>query len=337
MKFVDEASIVVRAGDGGDGAVSFRREKHVPFGGPDGGDGGDGGSVFMRGDKNLNTLASFRHKTVFEATSGAAGAGARKRGSSGEHLVIAVPLGTLVFVKDTLEQICDITQHQQQELICQGGWHGIGNARYKSATNRSPRQHTAGQAGDVRELTLELKLLADIGFVGLPNAGKSSMMQALTRSPTKIDSYPFTTLHPHLGIWRATLDESYVVADLPGLIAGASQGSGMGAQFLKHVSRCKVLVHVLDATSTDVLADIDTINKELLQFDHDIGERVSDKPKLFALNKCDLINQRTADTLVAAIANRHQNRVYQMVAITGAGCEQALLFAKTCIQDCLVS
>ncbi|MDI9347451.1 MAG: Obg family GTPase CgtA [Methylacidiphilales bacterium] len=322
MKFVDEAVITVRAGHGGNGVVSFRREKFVPFGGPDGGDGGDGGSVFVLGDENISTLLDFRNQTIFEAESGHSGSGALRRGKSGNDLFIKVPVGTQVYAKETEELIADIINHNQQAIVCQGGWHGIGNARFKSSVNRAPRQSSKGKLGEERVLQLQLKILADVGFIGLPNVGKSSLLRFLTRSATKVGNYPFTTLYPELGLWIHHGEKEYVLADLPGLIAGASQGVGLGIQFLKHTTRCRVLVHVLDASSTTLLQDILVVEHELAQYDISLLQ----KPRIIALNKVDCVETQNPQELIDSILmqNPHYQGVVSTVAITGKGCNELM-------------
>ncbi len=251
MKFVDEATIDVKAGDGGNGCVSFRREKYIPFGGPDGGDGGDGGSVYLVADSNLNTLADFRFERRFQAQRGENGRGRNCTGKSGADREVRVPVGTLVYQDDTDELMGDLVEDGQRLLVARGGFHGLGNLRYKSSTNRAPRQSKPGTPGEQRSLRLELKLLADVGLLGKPNAGKSTLIRAISAARPKVADYPFTTLYPNLGVVRAGPQRSFVVADIPGLIEGAAEGAGLGVQFLKHLSRTGLLLHLVDVAPLD--------------------------------------------------------------------------------------
>ena len=246
MKLVDEAEIRVVAGNGGNGCVSFRREKFIPLGGPDGGDGGKGGSVWLEADENLNTLVDFRHQRIFKAQRGENGMGSQMYGKGGEDITIRVPVGTVVTNVDTDEVIGDLTAHKQRLLVAQGGRGGLGNMHFKSSTNRSPRRSTPGTEGDQRELKLELKLLADVGLLGFPNAGKSTFVRAVSAATPRVADYPFTTLYPNLGVVRVEQDRSFVVADIPGLIEGAAEGAGLGVTFLKHVQRNHLLLHLVD-------------------------------------------------------------------------------------------
>ncbi|MDY0049395.1 MAG: GTPase ObgE, partial [Halothiobacillaceae bacterium] len=255
MKFVDEARIRVKAGDGGNGVVSFRREKFVPLGGPDGGDGGDGGSVCLEGDMNLNTLADFRYQRHFEAQRGQNGSGGNCTGAKGEDAIVPVPLGTVVHDEDTGEIIGEVVKSGERLLVAQGGFHGLGNTRFKSSTNRAPRQCTKGSTGDERRLRLELKVLADVGLLGMPNAGKSTLIRAVSAARPKVADYPFTTLHPNLGVVSVEPHRSFVVADIPGLIEGAAEGAGLGIQFLRHLARNRLLLHVLDVAPLDEARD----------------------------------------------------------------------------------
>ena len=300
MKFVDEAQIYVRAGKGGNGIVSFRREKYVPFGGPDGGDGGDGGSVYLVAQEGINTLADFRFNRSFQAANGRPGEGRNKRGSSGEDLLVPVPVGTQVFVDDTDELIGDLTADGQRLLVAQGGFHGLGNTRYKSSTNRAPRQCKPGTEGEERYLRLELKLLADVGLLGMPNAGKSTLISRVSAARPKIADYPFTTLHPNLGVVRVGMLQSFVMADIPGLIEGAAEGAGLGHRFLKHLSRTGLLLHVVDLAPFD-----ETVNpaeealaiiNELRKYD----EELYGKPRWLVLNKLDMLDEEEAQTRTAA-------------------------------------
>lgn len=286
MKFIDEATIDVRAGDGGNGCVSFRREKYIPHGGPDGGDGGDGGSVYLEADSGINTLIDFRHARKFLAERGGNGKGRNCTGKSGDDLVIKVPVGTLVHEDETGELIGDLVRNGQRLLVARGGFHGLGNARYKSSTNRTPRQSKPGTPGEKRLLRLEMKLLADVGLLGMPNAGKSTLISAVSSARPKIADYPFTTLHPNLGVVSASAHRSFVMADIPGLIEGAAEGAGLGIRFLKHLSRTHLLLHLLDmGPDCDPLADARTIIAELQQYDAELAGR----DRWLVLNKTDLV------------------------------------------------
>jgi GTP-binding protein len=301
MKFIDEATIEVRAGDGGNGCVSFRREKYIPHGGPDGGDGGDGGSVYLEADSCINTLIDFRHTRKFIAQQGVKGKGRNCTGKSGEDLFVKVPVGTLVHEDETGELIGDLVRNGQRLLVARGGFHGLGNARYKSSTNRTPRQSKPGTPGEKRQLHLEMKLLADVGLLGIPNAGKSTLISAVSSARPKIADYPFTTLHPNLGVVRASSHRSFVMADIPGLIEGAAEGAGLGIQFLKHLSRTHLLLHLLDmGPDRDPVVDATTIIAELERYDVALAGR----DRWLVLNKTDLLpederEQRCRDVVKA--------------------------------------
>ncbi|HIQ40388.1 MAG TPA: Obg family GTPase CgtA [Sulfurivirga caldicuralii] len=297
MKFVDEAQIHVQAGRGGDGIVSFRREKYIPFGGPNGGDGGDGGSVYLVADRNLNTLVDFQFVNQFKAENGRPGQGQQKTGKSGEDLYIKVPVGTTVIDADTQEVIGDLTEDGQSLLVARGGKHGLGNVHFKSSTNRTPRQCTKGEPGEARNLKLEMKVLADVGLLGLPNAGKSSLIAAVSAARPKIADYPFTTLYPNLGVVRISPEYSFVMADIPGLIEGASEGVGLGVQFLKHLSRTGLLLHVVDIApvdGSDPAHNIQIVENELKKY----SEALADKPRWLVFNKIDLL---PADEVAARV------------------------------------
>jgi len=288
MKFVDEATIDVKAGDGGNGCVSFRREKFIPLGGPDGGDGGDGGSVLMIADTALNTLADFRYERHFAARRGENGRGRNCTGRKGDDLEIRVPVGTLVYDEDTDELMGDLVENGQRLVVARGGFHGLGNTRYKSSTNRAPRQSKPGTAGEQRCLRLELKLLADVGLLGKPNAGKSTLIRAISSARPKVADYPFTTLYPNLGVVRVEPHRSFVVADIPGLIEGAAEGAGLGVQFLKHLSRTGLLLHLVDVApmdGSDPVQDVQLIVVELQKFSAELGGR----ERWLVLNKTDLL------------------------------------------------
>ena len=289
MKFIDEVSIEIKAGDGGNGLSSFRRLKNIPKGGPDGGDGGDGGSILIRAVNNLNTLSKFRYQRKFEAKNGKRGGSNNKTGSDGEDLIIEVPCGTILYDSETDILITDLVNDQDEITICKGGKGGFGNLRYKSSTNRSPTKFTEGKEGEFISLKLELRLLADIGLLGMPNAGKSSLVRAVSSAKPKVADYPFTTLHPSLGVVDYSENSSFVISDIPGLIAGASSGVGLGIQFLKHLSRTKVIVQMVDVyekSTTDIIQEIKELLIEINTFDKKLTERV----KWLALNKIDLID-----------------------------------------------
>lgn len=294
MKFVDEAKIHVTAGDGGGGAISFRREKFIPLGGPDGGDGGAGGSVWLLADEGLNTLVDFRFQRRFDAQQGVKGMPRQCTGGDGVDLVVRVPVGTLVKDVDTDELICDLTEHDQQVLVARGGRGGKGNMHFKSSTNRSPRRALPGTEGEQRELHLELKVLADVGLLGFPNAGKSTLIRAISSATPKVADYPFTTLHPNLGVVRVEADRSFVVADIPGVIEGAAEGAGLGVRFLKHVQRTRVLWHLVDlAPFEDALSpakQVRAIEKELKKFDPELAVRT----RWLLFNKADLLDPAEA-------------------------------------------
>ncbi|RRQ21330.1 Obg family GTPase CgtA [Thiohalobacter thiocyanaticus] len=321
MKFVDEATIRVAAGDGGNGCVSFRREKYIPFGGPDGGDGGDGGSVFVVADESINTLVDFRYERRFQAQRGENGRGRNCTGAGGEDRVIRVPVGTMVYDNGTGELIGDLTVAGQRLKVAQGGWHGIGNARFKSSTNRAPRQSTPGTPGEQRELRLELKLLADVGLLGMPNAGKSTLIRAVSAARPKVADYPFTTLYPNLGVVRLAQHQSFVIADIPGLIEGAAEGAGLGVRFLKHLARTRLLLHLLDVSpfggSGDPVEDARKIVTELEKYSPELAAR----PRWLVLNKLDLLpgDERATrcDEIIAGLG--WDGPVFRISAATGEG------------------
>jgi GTP-binding protein len=300
MKFVDEAKIMVHAGKGGDGCLSFRREKYIPFGGPNGGDGGDGGSVYLVGDAGLNTLVDFRFKRIFKAKNGFPGEGSDCRGKKGESLYIRVPLGTLIYDMDTQELLGDVKEVDQAIKVAQGGFHGLGNARFKTSTNRAPRQTTKGSLGESRNLRLELKVLADVGLLGFPNAGKSTFIRSVSSAKPKVADYPFTTLHPNLGVVRVDNYRSFVVADIPGVIEGAAEGAGLGIRFLKHIARNRLLLHFVDMSPFDGMSPAEsatTIIDELKKF----SEELLEKPRWLVLNKMDLMPAEEAEAVKAEV------------------------------------
>ena len=323
MKFVDEAEISVEAGHGGAGCVSFRREKYIPRGGPDGGDGGDGGSVYLTVKEGLNTLADFRVQRRFKAANGRGGAGQNKTGASGGDLEIPVPKGTEIQDLDTGEMLGDLTEIGESICVARGGHGGRGNTRFKSSVNRAPRQSTPGGRGEARRLGLALKLLADVGLLGSPNAGKSTLTRALSAAKPRVADYPFTTLHPQLGVVRVGAERSFVIADIPGLIEGAAEGAGLGIQFLKHLERNRLLLHLVDASSArdagDPVADLRSVEAEL----HRYSERLAELPRWLVLNKVDLLpaDERagTIEKIVAAYA--WKGPVFAISALTGEGTE----------------
>ncbi len=323
MKFVDEVTIHVKAGDGGNGCVSFRREKFIPFGGPDGGDGGDGGSVYLVGDPNLNTLADFRARRRHEAQRGENGRGGNCTGKSGEDLLIPVPVGTIARDVQIGEVLGEIVAPGQRLRVAQGGFHGLGNARFKSSTNRAPRKATSGTPGEVRQLHLELKLLADVGLLGLPNAGKSTLIRAVSAARPKVADYPFTTLHPQLGVVRLAPHRSFVMADIPGLIPGAAEGAGLGVRFLKHLSRTALLLHVVDiapADGSDPADQVRQIEAELARY----SEALHRRERWLVCNKLDLLPEEEGRARCREIVARLQWRGpwFMISAHTGAGTQE---------------
>lgn len=301
MKFVDEASIQVKAGDGGDGCVGFRREKYIPLGGPDGGDGGDGGSVWLVGDPNINTLVDFRYTRAFRAQRGENGQGSNCTGRGGEDLLVPVPVGTVVQDEDTQELIGEVLAPGQRLLVAKGGFHGLGNARFKSSTNRAPRRATKGTPGEARRLRLELRLLADVGLLGLPNAGKSTFIRAVSSARPKVADYPFTTLHPQLGVVSVGAHRSFVLADIPGLIEGASEGTGLGTRFLRHLSRTRLLLHLVDVQPVDPehapARAVRVIEEELRKFSAELWAR----ERWLVINKIDLLPEQEREAWCRAL------------------------------------
>ncbi|MCW0346004.1 GTPase ObgE/CgtA [Pantoea ananatis] len=301
MKFVDEATILVVAGDGGNGCVSFRREKYIPKGGPDGGDGGDGGDVFLVADENLNTLIDYRFEKSFRAERGQNGQSRDCTGKRGKDITVKVPVGTRVIDQGTGETLGDMTRHQQTLMVAKGGWHGLGNTRFKSSVNRSPRQKTMGTPGEKRDLQLELMLLADVGMLGLPNAGKSTFIRAVSAAKPKVADYPFTTLVPSLGVVRMDSEQSFVVADIPGLIEGAAEGAGLGIRFLKHLERCRVLLHLIDIAPIDESDPVENARIILAELEK-YSDKLFNKPRWLVFNKVDLIDEEEAQARAKAIA-----------------------------------
>ena len=323
MKFVDEATIRVQAGNGGHGCLSFRREKYVERGGPDGGDGGSGGSVYLVADVGMNTLADFRVARKFRAESGQGGAGRNKTGRSGEDLDVHVPCGTVVHDIDTGELICDLTEDGQRQMVAAGGRGGLGNTRFKSSTNRAPRKTTNGTPGEGRHLKLELKVLADVGLLGMPNAGKSTLISAMSQARPRIADYPFTTLHPNLGVVRVGMLQSFVMADIPGLIEGAAEGAGLGIRFLKHLQRTGLLLHVVDIAPADTREDpvhsVQALERELAKYSVELAE----KTRWLVINKIDLLDDDTLALMRQDLLEKldWKGPVFSVSAATGEGTE----------------
>jgi len=300
MKFVDEASIRVQAGNGGNGSASMRREKYVQFGGPDGGDGGRGGSVVLEGDSGLNTLVDFRHRRLFRAQNGEGGKGRQMYGKGGDDVIVRVPLGTIVRDEESGEVLGEVTEHKQQMLVARGGKGGLGNVHFKSSTNRAPRKTVPGEAGEERQLNLELKVLADVGLLGYPNAGKSTLISAVSAARPKVADYPFTTLHPNLGVVRIDSERSFVIADIPGIIEGAAEGAGLGIQFLKHLQRTGLLLHLVDLAPIDGKDAAEAV-RELEQELQNYDAQLVDKPRWLIFTKTDLLSDEEARARVRAV------------------------------------
>jgi GTP-binding protein len=323
MKFVDEVRITVNAGSGGNGCMSFRREKYIPFGGPDGGDGGDGGDLYLEADEQVNTLIDFRYKRNFKADRGENGRGQLCSGAAGEDLVVKVPIGTEAWDNDTDELIGDLTKTGDKLLVAKGGWHGLGNARYKSSTNRAPRQTSEGTPGEDRRLRLEMKLLADVGLLGLPNAGKSTFIRQVSAAQPKVADYPFTTMYPNLGVVTMKDVRSFVIADVPGLVEGAADGAGLGIQFLKHLTRTRLLLHMVDMAPVDVKQDpvesVEIINRELKNYSDALGKQ----DQWLVLNKMDLIPEDIREEYCEEVLKRldWQGKVFRVSGHVGEGCD----------------
>ena len=320
MKFVDEATIRVQAGNGGHGCLSFRREKYVQRGGPDGGDGGHGGSVYLVAEPSLNTLADFRVARKLRSESGQGGSGRNKTGRSGEDLDVQIPCGTVVHDVDTGELICDLTEPGQRQMVAEGGRGGLGNTRFKSSVNRAPRKITNGSQGEARHLSLELKVLADVGLLGLPNAGKSTLITAMSEAKPRIADYPFTTLYPNLGVVRVGQLQSFVMADIPGLIEGASEGAGLGIQFLRHLQRTGLLLHLVDIAPIDASDPADAVKaiaNELVKFSTDLA----DKRRWLVINKIDLLDAEDQAEASKDLLSKldWKGRVFEVSAATGEG------------------
>jgi GTP-binding protein len=333
MKFVDEAAIRVEAGDGGNGCVSFRRERAIPFGGPDGGDGGDGGSIYAVADINLNTLADFRFTRVFRATRGENGTGSNCRGRSADDLLVPMPLGTRIVDVETQELIGELTRADERIKLAAGGFHGLGNTRFKSSINRAPRKATAGSLGERRDVHLELSLLADVGLLGMPNAGKSTLLSAVSAARPKIADYPFTTLYPQPGVVSVGLNKSFVMVDIPGLIAGAAEGAGLGIRFLKHVQRTRLLLHLVDILPTDgadIADNVRAINAELAEF----SEELAGREQWLLFTKRDVMPEQEADAICAKALKKlkWKGKSYRISAVRRDGldplCRDAMAWVE---------
>lgn len=328
MKFVDEAEITVQAGNGGHGALSFRREKYIPKGGPDGGDGGRGGSVLLHAIEGLNTLADFRYVRHYQADSGKSGSGKLKSGISGEDLTIRVPVGTQVYDANTNELIADLTEDESTVLVAKGGDGGLGNTTFKSSTNQAPRKFTKGKQGESRALRLELKVLADVGLLGLPNAGKSTFLRSVSQARPKVANYPFTTLYPELGVVSLGVGSNFVIADIPGLIEGAAEGVGLGVQFLRHLSRTRLLLHIVDIApygeETDLLADIRTIEAELQQYAESHNSELLELDRWLVINKLDVLQAEDAEQRINQLLSQlnWEGPVYKISAIGRQGTQE---------------
>jgi len=327
MKFIDEAKILVAAGDGGNGIASFRREKYEPEGGPDGGDGGHGGNVHVVADRNVNTLIEYRYVHRFRAKRGENGASSDCYGKRGKDLTLRVPVGTVIADVNTNETVADLDADGKKVLLAKGGRGGLGNVHFKSSVNRTPRQFTRGEPGEQRDLRLELRLLADVGLLGLPNAGKSTFLRAVSAARPKVAEYPFTTIEPHLGVVRVDGDRSFVIADIPGLIDGAAEGAGLGTRFLKHLARTRLLLHIVDLAppdpEADPVRDLLTVTCELEKYDPELAR----KPRWLVLNKLDLIPEeerevRITSFLQACQADAQTNPSFRICAISGDGCRE---------------
>jgi GTPase len=329
MKFLDQAKVYLRSGDGGDGVVAFRREKFMEFGGPDGGDGGKGGDIVFQAADDLNTLIDFRYTQHFRARKGGNGAGSDRTGAGAPDLVIKVPVGTEILAEDRETLLMDMATPSQRVALLRGGDGGFGNAHFKSSTNRAPRKATKGWPGEERWVWLRLKLIADVGLVGLPNAGKSTFLARVSAARPKIADYPFTTLHPQLGVVRPSAVEEFVIADIPGLIEGAHEGAGLGDRFLGHVERCAVLLHLVDGAAGDVVRAWRTVRQELKSY----GAGLAGKPELIGLNKADAMTPREASARLAALRKASGAGVILLSGVTGQGVPEILRTLQTMVQQ----
>jgi GTPase len=329
MKFLDQCKIYLRSGDGGDGVVGFRREKYIEFGGPDGGNGGRGGDIVFEAQANLNTLIDFRYTQHFRAKKGGNGSGADRTGAGSPNVVVKVPIGTQVFAEDRETMLADLDQAGKRVTLLRGGDGGFGNAHFKTSTNRAPRKVTKGWPGEERWVWLRLKLIADAGLIGLPNAGKSTFLAATTAAKPKIADYPFTTLHPQLGVIRLSMSEEFVLADIPGLIEGAHDGAGLGDRFLGHVERCAVLLHLVDGAAGDVVRAWRTVREELSAY----GGALAEKPELIGLNKIDAMTPREISARAAALRKASGRPVLLLSGVSGQGVPEVLRALQNIIHD----
>jgi len=335
MKFVDEAEVRVEAGDGGNGAIGFRREKYIPLGGPDGGDGGDGGSVYLIAVENINTLVDFRYHAVHRAERGQNGMGRNCTGRKGEDCFVPVPLGTLVSDAETGEVIGDLTKTGETLLVAKGGFHGLGNTRFKSSINRAPQKASKGTAGEHRRLNLELTLIADVGLLGMPNAGKSSLIRAVSSATPKVADYPFTTLHPNLGVVRIDDQRSFVIADIPGIIEGASEGAGLGLQFLKHLSRTGLLLHLVDVAPYESMETPIQAARKIIHEVEKWSPDLAEKPRWLVLNKIDRLPDDEPDAQCQAIIDQLNwtAPVFKIAAINGEGTKELMFAIMTFLEQ----
>jgi GTP-binding protein len=329
MKFLDQCKIYLRSGDGGDGVVGFRREKYIEFGGPDGGNGGRGGDIVFESQENLNTLIDFRYTQHFRVKKGGNGSGADRTGAGSADVVVKVPIGTQVFAEDQETMLADLDRPGMRVTLLRGGDGGFGNAHYKTSTNRAPRKATKGWPGEERWVWLRLKLIADAGLIGLPNAGKSTFLAATTAAKPKIADYPFTTLHPQLGVIRLSMSEEFVLADIPGLIEGAHEGAGLGDRFLGHVERCAVMLHLVDGAAGDVVRAWRTVREELAAY----GGGLAEKPELIGLNKTDAMTPRETSARAAALRKASGRPVMLLSGVTGQGVPEVLRALQNIIHD----
>ena len=314
MKFLDQAKIYVKAGDGGSGSASFRREKFIEFGGPDGGDGGHGGSIVFAVDKNLNTLIDFRYQQHYKAEKGKDGKGKKKTGKSGKNLILKVPIGTQIFEEDNNTLIEDLTSSEQKIVIANGGKGGLGNVRFKSSTNRAPRKKTDGNKGESFWIWLQLKVIADIGIIGMPNSGKSSLLSVLTSARPKIANYPFTTINPNLGVANYN-NKEVTLADIPGLIEGAHEGIGLGDKFLRHIERCKNILHLIDITNEDLLENYSKVRKELLKY----SNKLIKKREIIVFNKIDMLSDEEVNKKINTFSKKIKKKIYSISALKHKG------------------
>ena len=314
MKFLDQSKVFIKAGDGGSGSASFRREKYIEFGGPDGGDGGHGGSIIFAADKNLNTLIDFRYQQHFKAEKGQDGKGKKKTGKSGKDLILKVPVGTQILEEDNNTLIEDLTKSEKKINIASGGKGGLGNVRFKSSTNRSPRKKTEGEKGESFWIWLQLKVIADIGIVGMPNSGKSSLLSALTRARPKIANYPFTTINPNLGVANYN-NKEVILADIPGLIEGAHEGIGLGDKFLRHIERCNNILHLIDITNNNLLEDYSKVRKELFKY----SNKLTKKREIIVFNKIDMVNNEEINKKIDIFSKKVKKKIYTISALKHKG------------------